>query len=75
MRKIGAKRDKTRRVPRSIAHRLQTVAAGGGLLICFTAAVFLALTGSSRLLLLGVSLCTAIALFEVAVIVTTRIKP
>jgi hypothetical protein len=73
----GRQPDSARRRLRSGARRdwLGVMAAVGALVVCLTVALFLALIGSAPLLLFAVSLCTAIALFEVAVIVTTRFRP
>jgi hypothetical protein len=77
MHSVGRQPDSARRWLRSGARRdwLGVMAAVGALVVCLTVALFLALIGSAPLLLFAVSLCTAIALFEVAVIVTTRFRP
>ncbi|WP_344238628.1 hypothetical protein [Kribbella hippodromi] len=50
------------------------MAAGAAFLGCAVAVVYLSLIGSSQLLLFALSLCAAVALFEVAVVVTTRFR-
>ncbi|MFF0267690.1 hypothetical protein [Kribbella sp. NPDC004536] len=49
--------------------------AATALAVCLSITVLLAWIGSSGLLLFGVSVCTVVALFEVAVVVTTRFRP
>jgi hypothetical protein len=77
MHSVGRQPDHARRRLRSGARHdwLGFVVAVGALAVCLAVALILALIGSAPLLLFAVSLCTAIALFEVAVIVTTRFRP
>jgi hypothetical protein len=69
MRSTGPRRSAARR------DRLELIATIAAFALCLATAVFPALFGSSQLLLFLVSLCAAVALFEVAVTLTTRFRP
>ncbi|GAB3921300.1 hypothetical protein GCM10029976_008160 [Kribbella albertanoniae] len=53
---------------------LDVAAAVGAFIVCLSAAVSLAMIGTSRLGLFAASLGTAIALFEIAVVVTSHLR-
>lgn len=54
---------------------LPVAIAGGALVVCLGAAVFFALSGSTRALVLILALCTAVALVELAALTNARSKP
>jgi hypothetical protein len=75
MRSIDPQPDEASRPDRSTRHgELQVVAAAVVFVVLLAAAVFLALIGSPQVLLIIVFLCTAVALVEVAAIISTRIR-
>ncbi|MEV4267770.1 hypothetical protein [Kribbella sp. NPDC049584] len=69
MRSTGPRRSTARR------ERLELIASTAAFAICVATAVFLAFFGSSQFLLFVASLCAAVALFELAVTLSTRFRP